>query len=131
MRQFKDILRGCIATYFVGVFLFLATEVPSILMGRAIFDMWSTLVLFAVYGAALAIPTTLIILVIWGALAARDTIVQFLAAPCVAALIFGALAVAMADINGLVFGVFSGALAGLHFWYWAFGRAWKVRMHFE
>ncbi|WP_375254528.1 hypothetical protein [Yoonia sp.] len=48
MRQTKQILRGCFATYCLGVIVLLAMEIPLVLEGRTLFGLWDTLVIFVV-----------------------------------------------------------------------------------
>lgn len=131
MRQLRDILRGCIATYLAGTFLIFVAEIPGRLRGPSVFDLGETFVLLAVYGAVFAFFASLIVVGIWLVLAMNKTIVIFPIAPVVAGFLFCGLGFLLAGKAGLVVGFGLGAIAGVHFWYWAFGRVWQVSMQFS
>lgn len=131
MAQLKDILRGCVATYVAGTFLLFITELPSALTLPSMFTLWESLLLFVVYGAFFAFFTTLIVLLIWLVLASRKATISFPWAPFSGGAILCWLGLLLAGKSGLVVGFALGALAGIYFWYWAFGRVWDVRMGFR
>ena len=131
MKQFRDILRGALATYLFGTFLFFVAELPMVLQGPSMFSLGETFMILAVYGAMFAFFATLLVLLLWVILAANQTTVAFPVAPFVAGVIFCGLGWLLAGSVGLVVGFALGAIAGVHFWYWAFGRVWDVQMRFK
>ena len=132
LGQFKDILRGCFATYVAGTLLLFVAELPSAIFGDATFGLGETLVILMVYGAMLAFLLTLIVLFVWLILAFIQAEVVFPVAPAVAIALISLPMIAEVGLGaGLLLGVFFGGLAGTHFWYWAFGRVWQVEMGFS
>lgn len=131
MAQFRDILRGCFATYVAGTLLLFIAELPSAFFGSAVFDLGETLVILMIYGALLALLLTVIVLGIWLVLAIMQAEVVFPVAPIVATVLISIPMIAELGLGaGLLVGVFFGGFAGIHFWYWAFGRIWQVEMGF-
>ncbi|WP_131802561.1 hypothetical protein [Yoonia litorea] len=126
----KDILRGCFATYVAGTALLFVAEIPAAIMGNAIFGLTESLFILVFYGALLAALLTLIILAIWLCLAFLQIQVLFPVAPLVAAVLISLPMTAEAGVPGFLLGVFFGALAGVHFWFWAFGTVWRQEMRF-
>lgn len=132
MAQFRDILRGCFATYVAGTLLLFIAELPSAFFGTAVSNLGETLVILMFYGALLAILLTLIVLAIWLVLATLQAEVIFPVAPIVATLLISIPMIAESGLaSGLLLGVFFGSFVGMHFWYWAFGRVWQVEMGFN
>ena len=128
MRQVLDILRGCFATYVAGTVLLFVSELPSALTGPSVFTIWESAIIFAVYGALFAVIATLIVLVLWLILASFKTVVRFPLAPFCGGLIFCWLGLLIGGEIGFVVGFVLGGIAGIHFWYWAFGRIWDVQL---
>jgi hypothetical protein len=132
VAQFRDILRGCFATYVAGTLLLFIAELPSAFLGTSVFHLGETLVILTFYGALLAILLTLIVLAIWLVLATLKAEVIFPVAPIVATLLISIPMIAESGLaSGLLLAVFFGGFAGIHFWYWAFGRVWQVEMGFN
>ena len=106
-------------------------ELPAVLSGRMAFDIWSTLIIIFSYGAFFALILSIIIVLIWFVLASRKTTVVFPVAIVVGGGLVGAGSAALFGPLGLLFGIFFGAFAGAHFWYWAFGTGWSVQMQLK
>lgn len=123
--QLIAVLKGCFATYAVGVLLSWTGYLYSYWWGGLnVFDQWSSLFVSVIYGAIFAAPVVIFVILLWVILAWRKTIVNFYVAPAVSAVLLGPMMWALNDgsVFALFIGAFWGLIFGTIFWLFTFGR---------
>lgn len=128
--QIVSILRGCLAAYAVGVLFNWGGQLLSTAHrpGRSL-DPWNDLWFSAVFGAILALPMTLLVLLIWYLLARRSKTVTYRDALASGAAGTGLAFWAVGNpLPWLLVGLALGAAFGAAFWLTAFGRRRQVTL---
>ncbi|MEM6638125.1 MAG: hypothetical protein AAF667_19825 [Pseudomonadota bacterium] len=124
--QFFAVLKGCFATYVVGVAFSWANYLHSYWQGKLhVFDQWSSLFVSVVYGALFAAPIAIFVVLLWVILAWRKVTVKFYLAPTISAVLVGLMMWALngGTIYALLLGAFWGVFFGTVFWVFTFGRS--------
>ncbi|MEQ8294352.1 MAG: hypothetical protein RIA08_19310 [Roseovarius sp.] len=128
--QIVPVLKGCLAAYAVGVLFNWGGQLLSDAQRSARrLDPWNDLWFSAIFGAILALPVTVLVLLLWFFLARRSSTVTYRDALASGAAGTGLVFWAVGNpLPWLLVGLALGAVFGAVFWLTAFGRRRQVTL---
>lgn len=131
--QFLQVLRGCLGAYATGVLLYSALVALYVWQrDPAVFAAWGNVLIGVVYGGAMAVPITLVVVLLWVVLAWNKVTVTLPVALVAGGVLTGLAAIPFShNLDGVVAFALIGYLFGAVFWVTAFGWTSRVRLTVE